>query len=70
MCKLFGVMKSNYYYGMQPNPISLEAVKTKALIRQIFNDSKRSAGSRSIAAILMNEHNIKPTRYIEGKLMA
>ncbi|SLJ83435.1 transposase OrfAB subunit B [Psychrobacter sp. DAB_AL43B] len=63
-------MKSNYYYGMQPKPISLETVKHKALIRQIFNDSKQSAGARSIAAILMNEHGIKLTRYIAGKFMA
>lgn len=70
LCKLFSVMKSSYYYGMQPKLISLETVKTKALIRQIFNDSKRSAGARSIAAILMNEHNIKLTRYMVGKLMS
>ncbi|MGP9456933.1 IS3 family transposase [Psychrobacter sp. AOP7-D2-23] len=70
MCKLFGVMKSSYYYGLKPKPISLEAVKTKALIRQIFNDSKHSAGDRSIATIMMNEHGIKLTRYIAGKLMA
>ena len=63
-------MKSSYYYGMQPKPISLETVKTKALIRQIFNDSKQSAGARSIAAILMNEHNIKLSRYMIGKLVA
>ncbi|GAF62857.1 mobile element protein [Psychrobacter sp. JCM 18903] len=44
LCKLFGVMKSSYYYGLNPKPISLKAVKTKALIRQIFNDSNRSAG--------------------------
>lgn len=63
-------MKSSYYYGRHPKPISLETVKTKALVRQIFNDSKRSAGARSIVAILMNEHNIKLTRYMAGKLMA
>ena len=63
-------MKSSYYYGLKPKPISLEAVKTRALIRQIFNDSKHSAGARSIAAIMMNEHGIKLTRYIAGKLMA
>lgn len=63
-------MKSSYYYGLKPKPISLETVKTKALVRQIFNDSKRSAGARSIAAILMNEHGIKLTRYIAGKFMA
>lgn len=64
------MIKSNYYYGMQPKPISLETVKHKVLIRQIFNDSKRSAGARSIAAIIMNEHNIKLSRYMVGKLMA
>ncbi|WP_274903567.1 IS3 family transposase [Psychrobacter sp. DAB_AL62B] len=37
---------------------------------QIFNDSKQSAGARSIVAILTNEHNIKLTRYMAGKLMA
>ena len=63
-------MKSSYYYGRHPKPISLETVKTKASVRQIFNDSKRSAGARSIAAILMNEHGIKLTRYMVGKLMA
>ena len=63
-------MKSRYYYGMQPKPINLETVKTKALVRQIFNDSKHSAGARSIAAILINEHGIKLTRYIAGKFMA
>jgi len=64
------VIKSSYYYGLKPKPISLETIKHKALIRQIFNDSKRSAGARSIAAILMNKHNIKLTRYMVGKLMA
>ena len=63
-------MKSSYYYGLKPKSISLDTVKTKALIRQIFNDSKHSAGARSIAAIMMNEHGIKLTRYMAGKLMA
>ena len=63
-------MKSSYYYGLKPKPISLETVKHKALIRQIFNDSKQSAGARSIAAIIMNEHNIELSRYMVGKLMS
>ena len=63
-------MKSSYYYGIKPKPISLEIVKHKALIRQISTDSKQSAGTRSIVAILMNEHGIKLTRYMAGKLMA
>ena len=63
-------MKSSYYYGRHPKPISLETIKTKASVRQIFNDSKQSAGARSIVTILMNEHNIKLTRYVAGKLKA
>ena len=69
LCDLFGMVKSSYYYGLQPKPINIEMVKLKALIRQIFNDSKQSAGARSIAAILMNEHGIKLTRYLAAKVM-
>ncbi|WP_413775320.1 IS3 family transposase, partial [Psychrobacter sp. 4Dc] len=47
----------------------MERVKLKALIRQIFNDSKQSAGARTIVAILWNEHNIRLTRYLAGSLM-
>ena len=63
------MVRSSYYYGIQPKPIDVERVKLKALIRQIFNDSKQSAGARSIAAILMNEHNIRLTRYLASTLM-
>ena len=63
-------MKSSYYYGIQPKSIRLETLKHKVLIRQIFNDSKQSAGARSIVAIIMNEHNIRLSRYMVGKLMA
>ena len=63
-------MKSSYYYALKPPSISLDTVKTKALIRQIFNDSKHSAGARSIAAIMMNKHGIKLTRYMAAKIMA
>ncbi|WP_165767652.1 hypothetical protein [Psychrobacter sp. DAB_AL32B] len=50
------MMKSSYYYGLQPKSVSLETVKIKALIRRIFNRFKQSAGARSIAEIMMNEH--------------
>lgn len=69
LCDLFGMVKSSYYYGLQPKPINIEMVKLKALIRQIFNDSKQSAGARSIVAILMNEHGVKLTRYLAAKIM-
>ena len=54
---------------MQSKPIDIERVKIKALIRQIFNDSKQSAGARTIIAILWNEHSIRLTRYLAGQLM-
>ena len=63
------MVRSSYYYGIQAKPIDIERVKLKALIRQIFNDSKQSAGARTIAAILWNEHNIRLTRYLTGSLM-
>ena len=64
------MIKSSYYYGIQPKSIRLETVKHKVLIRQIFNDSKQSAGARSIVAIMMNKHGIKLARYMACKLMA
>ena len=69
LCRLFGVIKSSYYYGLKPKLISLETVTLKALIRQIFNDSKQSAGARSIVAILWHQHGVRLTRYMAGKLM-
>ena len=69
LCDLFGVVRSSYYYGIQTKPIDIERVKLKALIRLIFNDSKQSAGTRTIVAILWNEHRIRLTRYLAGNLM-
>ena len=69
LCDLFGIIKSSYYYGTQTKPIDIERVKLTALIRQIFNDSKQSAGARTIVAILWNEHSIRLTRYLAAKIM-
>lgn len=69
LCDLFGVARSSYYYGIKTKPIDIERVKLKALIHQIFNDSKQSAGTRTIIAILANEYDIKLTRYLVTKFM-
>ena len=66
---MFGVVRNTYYYGTRPKPIDVERVKLKALIRQVFNESKQSAGARTIIAILWNEHGIRLTRYLAAKLM-
>lgn len=69
LCDLFGVSRISYYYGIKIKPIDIKRVKLKALIYQIFNDSKQSAGARTIIAILANEYDIKLTRYLVTKLM-
>ncbi len=66
---MFGVVRSSYYYGIQAKPIDVERVKLKALIRQVFTESKQSAGTRTIIAMLWNEHSIRLTRYLAAKLM-
>ena len=69
LCELFGVVRSSYYYGIQSKPIDIERVKLKALIRQIFNDSKQSAGARTIITILWQQHGVRLTRHMARALM-
>ena len=38
-------------------------------MRQIFDDSKQPAGTRTIIAILWNEYSIRLARYLAAKLM-
>ena len=63
------MVRSSYYYAIQSKPIDIERVKLKALIRQMFNESKQSAGTRTIIAILWNEYGIRLTRYLAAKFM-
>jgi len=69
LCRLFSMVRSSYYYGAQSKPISLKTVKLKALIRQIFNESSQSAGTRTIIGILWHQHSVRLTRYMASKLM-
>lgn len=69
LCKPFGVIKKSYYYRRQTKHIYLKTVKVKALIRQIFNDSNRTVGTRSIVAILINEYDSKLSHYMASKIM-
>lgn len=69
MCELLGIVRSSYYYGTKAKLINVEAIKLKALVRQIFNDSNGSAGTRTIVAILWHQHGVRLTRYRAGKLM-
>ncbi|MBZ1391806.1 IS3 family transposase [Psychrobacter pacificensis] len=69
LCDLFGVVRSSDYYGIQTKPIDIERIRLKTLIRQIFNDSKQSAGARTVVTILANKHEITLTRYLVSKFM-
>ncbi len=63
------MVRSSYYYGVRTKPISLEKVMLKALVRQVFNESNQSAGTRTIIAILCHQYGVRLTRYMAGKLM-
>ncbi|WP_329958684.1 IS3 family transposase [Psychrobacter sp. I-STPA10] len=69
LCNLLGIVRSSYYYSTKIKPIDIEAIKVKALIRQIFNDSNGSAGTRTITAILWHQHGVRLSRYKAGKFM-
>lgn len=62
-------MRSNFYFALKKKPIDAEMVRLKALIQQIFNESKGSAGARTISAVVTLQHDIKLTRYKARKLM-
>lgn len=55
---------------MQPKPIDRQAMALRALVRQVFNQSKHSAGARTIAHIITNQHDIKLSRYQASNLMS
>ncbi|WP_201546094.1 IS3 family transposase [Psychrobacter sp. H7-1] len=69
LCDLFGIVRSSYYWCIKPASIDYELIKLKALVRQVFNDSRGSAGARTISNIVTQQHDIKLTRYKAGKLM-
>lgn len=69
LCHLFGVARSSYYEGIKPLPINADTVKLNALIKQVFNESRGSAGARTISAIVTHQHGMVLSRYMASKLM-
>ena len=43
LCELFGVLRSSYYNGITDKPISKALIELQALVRQVFEQSGKSA---------------------------
>lgn len=69
LCELFNIVRSSYYNGLKPKAINVHRTKLKALVGQTFSESGNSAGSRTMAHIITQQHGIKLTRYMAGRLM-
>lgn len=70
LCQLFGVYRSSYQaWRHRKKTPDAEHVKLKSLVREAFNESKGSAGARTIAAIVTAK-GIPLGRWRAGKLMA
>lgn len=69
LCKLFGVARSTHYLTKKPKMPSLKKINLNLWVKQAFDQSKGSAGARTISAIVSQQHNIKLTRYKAKKIM-
>lgn len=69
LCHMFGVHRSSYKYWVKGvNTIKPEQVELQAQVRQAYNESRGSAGARTIAA-RVSERGIPFSRYRAAKLM-
>ncbi len=69
LCELFKVNRSSYYNGIKEKTINAQKVALQALVKQLFNESKGSAGARTISHRATTQHGVKLSRYKAGKLM-
>ena len=69
VCRVFSIKRSSYYHYRRhkekPNP-AREQLKQR--VNQVFQDSRRSAGSRTIKRLLA-EKGVQAGRFLIGKLM-
>nr|WP_305884405.1 MULTISPECIES: IS3 family transposase [unclassified Moraxella] len=69
LCQLFGICRSTYYVKQKPKLPTRKEINLRLWVKQAFDCSKGSAGSRSIAAMVSRAHQIKLTRYKARQLM-
>ena len=70
LCELFGVARSSHYLAKKPKMPSLKQINLTLWVKQAFDQSKGSAGARTLSAIVNQQHNVKLTRYKASKIMA
>ena len=70
LCELFGVARSSHYLAKKPKMPSLKQINLTLWVKQAFDQSKGSAGARTLSAIVSQQHNVKLTRYKASKIMA
>ncbi len=70
LCELFGVARSSHYLAKKPKMPSLKQINLTLWVKQASDQSKGSAGARTLSAIVSQQHNVKLTRYKASKIMA
>jgi len=69
LCSALGIHRSSYKYWVnRPKIRSPERVKEEVMVKAIFEESKGSAGARTIATIA-TKRGLKLSRYRAGNMM-
>lgn len=69
LCELFDVHRSSYkYWCNQKNKSALKNITTHALVTTLFNESRGSAGARTISSMAL-AHDVAISRYRIGRIM-
>lgn len=69
LCQLFGICRSAYYAKQRIRLPTRKDIELRLWVKQAFDCSKGSAGSRSITAMVSRAHQIKLARYKARQLM-
>ena len=69
LCQVFGVRRSSFkYWNQRVEVIKPEQVLRLSKVKELFNASHGSAGSRSIAE-MATAQDVKMSRYLAAKCM-
>ncbi|OBX84248.1 transposase [Moraxella atlantae] len=70
LCQLFGIPRSSHYIAKKPKLPSLQQIELDIWVKHAYDQSKGSAGARTIASIVSRGRKVKLTRYKASKIMA
>lgn len=68
LCRVFEVHRSSFKYWKKPKSVQPEQVVRLSKVRELFNASNGSAGSRSIAT-MASAQGVRMSRYLAAKYM-